>query len=231
MTTTVRVARMRAARRTSVGLKVLMAVTGALFLLYVVAHMYGNLKVFAGQSAFDDYAHHLRVLGEPLLPYSGFLWLIRVILLVSLVLHVWAAVALWSRAHQARGTRYVKFKPVQATWSSRTMRWGGIALLLFIVFHLLQFTTVTIEVGGSFESPYDRVVAAFSTWYVLMIYVASMVALGMHLRHGIWSAVQTLGWATREREPAIKLSALVIALVVVVGFLFPPFAIFLGLLA
>lgn len=231
MTTTVRAARARAARRTGVGAKVAMAVTGVVFVLWVLAHMVGNLKVFSGRAAFDDYAVGLRGLGEPLLPYSGFLWIVRVVLLVSLVLHVWAAVSLWRRAHRARSTRYVRFRPVQATWSSQTMRWGGVALLLFVVFHLLQFTTRTIEIGGSFDSPYDRVVAAFSTWYVLAVYVPAMVALGMHLRHGIWSVVATLGWSSHRREPGIKRVALVVALVVVVGFLAPPFAIFLGLLA
>jgi succinate dehydrogenase / fumarate reductase cytochrome b subunit len=206
-----------------------MGVTGVLFVLYVLAHMYGNLKLFWGQAAFDDYARHLRVLGEPLLPPSGFLWILRTVLLASLVLHVWAAMVLWKQAHQARTTRYVKFKPVQATWSSRTMRWGGIALLLFVIFHVLQFTTVTFEVGGSFTSPYQRVVAAFETWYIVIIYALAMVALGMHLRHGMWSVVQTLGWSTRQREPAIKRTALVIALITVVGFLAPPFAILLGL--
>lgn len=229
MATSTRVAKMRTARRTSVGMKMVMAITGVLFLLFVLAHMYGNLKVFSGQAAFDGYAHHLRVLGEPLLPYSGFLWIMRITLLVSVVLHVWAAVSLWRRAHRARSTPYVKFRPVQATLSSRTMRWGGLAVLLFVVFHLLQFTTVTIEIGGSFDSPYERVVAAFKTWYIVAVYALAMVALGMHLRHGIWSAVQTLGWSTRQRETAIKRTALVIALVIVVGFLAPPFSIFLGL--
>lgn len=229
MATSTRVAKMRTARRTSVGMKMVMAITGVLFLLFVLAHMYGNLKVFSGQAAFDGYAHHLRVLGEPLLQYSGFLWIMRITLLVSVVLHVWAAVSLWRRARRARGTPYVKFRPVQATLSSRTMRWGGLAVLLFVVFHLLQFTTVTIEIGGSFDSPYERVVAAFKTWYIVAVYALAMVALGMHLRHGIWSAVQTLGWSTRQRETAIKRTALVIALVIVVGFLAPPFSIYLGL--
>ncbi len=229
MATVDRMVRAPEVRRTSVGMKVIMAITGGLFLLYVFAHMYGNLKMFAGQAAFDEYAHHLRVLGEPLLPYSGFLWIIRSILVVSLVLHVWAAVVLWKQAYEARTTRYVKFKPVQATWSSRTMRWGGTALLLFVVFHLLQFTTVTFEIGGSFDSPYDRVVAAFETWYIVAIYALAIVALGMHLRHGIWSGVQTLGWSTHSRQPTLKRIALGIALIVVVGFLAPPFAILLGL--
>lgn len=219
----------RPARRTSVGLKVVMAITGVLFLLFLLAHMYGNLKAFAGQAAYDGYAHHLRVLGEPVLPYSGFLWIMRVVLFASVVLHVWATVVLWRRAHRARSIRYVKLRPVQATLSSRTMRWGGLTVLLFVIFHLLQFTTVTIQIGGSFDSPYARIVAAFQVWYVVLVYALAMVALGMHLRHGIWSAVQTLGWSTRARETPIKRTALVIAFVVVVGFLALPVSIFLGL--
>lgn len=220
----------RRASRTSVGWKIAMAVTGVIFLGFVVAHMYGNLKVFAGQAAFDDYAHHLRILGEPYLPHSGFLWIMRTVLLVSLVIHVWAALILWRQAHQARTTRYAMFKPVQATWSSRTMRWGGLAVLLFVIFHLLQFTTLTIEVGGSFDSAYNRIIAAFEAWYITAIYAAAMVALGMHLRHGLWSAVQTLGWSTRRREPAIKAAGLAIAVTIVAGFLVPPVAIFFDLL-
>ncbi len=229
MSVSSQVARVRAARRSSVGLKVVMAVSGVLFLLFVLAHMYGNLKALEGQEAFDDYAHHLRVLGEPLLPYGGFLWIMRTVLIVALVAHVWSAVRLWRRAHGARRTRYAVFRPVQATWSSRTMRWGGLAILLFVVFHLLQFTTLTIEVGGSFDSPYDRLVAAFSVWYVVAVYALAMIALGMHLRHGIWSAVQTLGWSTGPRERTLKQTALWIAVIIVVGFLVPPFAILFGM--
>lgn len=219
----------RPAGRTSVGLKVVMATTGVLFLLFLLAHSYGNLKAFAGQAAYDGYAEHLRTFGEPILPRSGFLWVMGVVLIVSVVLHVWAAVVLWQRAHRARSTPYVAFKPVQATLSSRTMRWGGLTILLFVIFHLLQFTTGTIQVGGSFDSPYQRLVAAFQVWYVVAVYALAMLALGMHLRHGIWSAVQTLGWSTRAREVPIKRTALVVALVVVVGFLAPPVAILFGL--
>src|SRR5699024_4980780 len=196
-------------RRTTVALKIVMAVTGLIFLLFVLAHMYGNLKALSGQEAYDEYAHHLRVLGEPMLPYAGFLWIMRVGLLVSLVLHVWAAVSLTRRNRGARSQRYVMKKSVTSTLSSRTMMWGGIALFAFIVFHILQFTTLTIEVGGSFDSPHARLVAAFETWWLLAIYVLAMIALGMHLRHGVWSTVQTLGWSNRTRQPAIKATALV----------------------
>ncbi|WP_454084099.1 succinate dehydrogenase cytochrome b subunit [Georgenia sp. Marseille-Q6866] len=229
MSTTHTAARQVKGRRTSVALKLVMAVTGVIFLLFVLAHMYGNLKALSGQQAFDDYAHHLRVLGEPMLPESGFLWVMRLGLVVSLVLHVWSAIVLARRNRGARTQKYVMKKSVSSSLSSRTMMWGGLALLLFIVFHILQFTTLTIEVGGSFDSPYDRLVAAFETWWLVAIYVVAMVALGMHLRHGIWSATQTLGWSNRTRQPMIKAVALAVAILVVVGFLVPPLAIAFGL--
>ena len=211
-------------------MKMVMAVTGAFFVFYVLAHMYGNLKMFAGQAAFDEYAHHLRVLGEPILPYSGFLWVFRVLLLVSLVAHAYSAFYLWSRAQGARTTKYQVRKAAAATISSKFMRWGGVALLLFIVFHLLQFTTNTIRVNGDFGSPYQRVVAGFQVWWVVLIYVLALTALGMHLRHGVWSASQTLGWTgtTRARRTANAV-AVTIAAVVVVGFLLPPLSILFGL--
>ena len=230
VSTTTTAARQVPGRRTTVALKIVMAVTGVIFLLFVLAHMYGNLKALGGQAAFDDYAHHLRVLGEPMLPYSGFLWVMRITLILSLVLHVWSATVLARRNRGARSQKYVMKKSVVSTLSSRTMMWGGLALLLFIVFHLLQFTTLTIEVGGSFDSPYDRLVAAFETWWLLAIYVVAMIALGMHLRHGAWSAVQTLGWSSRSRQPAIKAAALAVALLIVIGFLVPPLAIAFGLI-
>jgi succinate dehydrogenase cytochrome b subunit len=217
------------ARRTTIAMKLVMAVSGALFVLYVIAHMYGNLKAFGGQQAFDEYSEHLRTLGEPILPFSGFLWVMRIILIVALIAHVYAAFYLWSRAQGARTTRYAVKKAAAATLSARFMRWGGVALLLFIVFHLLQFTTNTIRANGDFPSPYQRVVAGFQVWWVVLIYVLAMVALGMHLRHGIWSASQTLGWTSsaRARRAANSL-AVVVAVVVVVGFLLPPLAILFG---
>ncbi|MEE6273707.1 succinate dehydrogenase cytochrome b subunit [Georgenia wangjunii] len=230
MSTTTSARKRVTARRTTVALKMAMAVTGVLFVLFLLAHMYGNFKVLSGQEAFDGYAEHLRELGEPLLPYAGFLWIMRLVLVASLVVHVTATVILWRRASRARGTRYTVKKAVGSTLSSRTMRWGGLALLAFIVFHILQFTTLTIEVGGSFDSPYDRMIAGFSQWYILLIYVVAMVALGMHLRHGIWSAVQTLGWSSGKRQRDIKRAALAVAVIVVVGFLAPAFAIFFGII-
>jgi succinate dehydrogenase / fumarate reductase cytochrome b subunit len=223
------------ARRTTVALKILMAVSGALFVLYVVAHMYGNLKVFGGQAAFDDYAHHLRVLGEPLLPYSGFLWLFRVALVAALVGHTYAAFALWRRAGRARSTRYVVRQAGSVAFRSATLRWGGLALLLFVVFHLIQFTIVKVNVNSGVsaaeigDSPYRLVVASFQVWWVVVIYLLALAALGLHLNHGVWSAAQTLGWtnSATARQHA-KTAAAFLAALVVVGFALPPLAILFG---
>jgi len=125
------------ATHTTIALKMLMAVTGLVFVVFVLLHMYGNLKAFAGHDAYNDYAEHLRTLGEPMLPYAGFLWLLRVVLVVALVVHVWAAVRLTLRARRARPVRYKVKKNTTSTLASRTMRWGGLALLLFLVWHLI----------------------------------------------------------------------------------------------
>ena len=161
MVTTTAPTRPRRARNTTVALKASMAVTGVIFVLFVLLHMYGNLKAFAGQEAFDGYAASLRTLLYPYLPHEGFLWIQRVVLVVALVVHFYAAVTLWARARAARRTRYVMHKRQVQTYSSRTMRWGGLIILAFVIFHLLQFTTLTINVGGTFDSPYQRLVAAF----------------------------------------------------------------------
>jgi succinate dehydrogenase / fumarate reductase cytochrome b subunit len=231
MSTLTRPARGRASTRTTIAMKIVMALSGALFAFYVLAHMYGNLKMFAGAEAFDDYAHHLRTLGEPILPYSGFLWILRVALVLALVAHAFSAFYLWSRARSARSTRYAVRRAAVATVSSRTMRWGGIAILLFVVFHLMQFTWLTFSVGGEFDSPYARVHAAFEQWWVTAVYLAALLAVGMHLRHGVWSGAQTLGLtgsATSARTA--DAAAILFALVVVVGFALPPVAIVLGLI-
>jgi succinate dehydrogenase / fumarate reductase, cytochrome b subunit len=211
-------------------MKLVMAVTGAFFVLYVLAHMYGNLKAFAGAQSFNEYSHHLRVLGDPILPDGGFLWVMRLLLIVALVAHVYAAFYLWSRAQGARTTRYAVKKAAATTLSARFMRWGGVAILLFVVFHLLQFTTNTIRVNGDYDNPYQRLVAGFQVWWVVVIYLLALVALAMHLRHGVWSASQTLGWTSsaRSRRRANQLGIL-IAAVVSIGFAIVPLAVLVGI--
>lgn len=231
MSTTTRRSPGRTSTLTTVAMKVVMATSGTFFVVFVLFHMYGNLKVFAGQQSFDDYAHHLRTLGEPILPYAGFLWVMRLALITALVAHVYSALYLWRRARAARGSSYAVKKAAVATLSSRTMRWGGVALLLFVVFHILQFTTMTIEINGSFDSPYDRLHAAYQVWWVTAIYLGALVALALHLRHGVWSALQTLGLTGSPRAARnANLAAVSVALVTAVGFALPPLSIQFGLI-
>jgi succinate dehydrogenase / fumarate reductase cytochrome b subunit len=224
------------ARRTTVAMKMLMAVTGALFVFYVLVHMYGNLKLFGGQVAFDTYAHHLRTIGEPILPYKGFLWPFRILLIVSVLAHAYAAFYLWSRANGARTNRYAVRQAGAAAWRSKAMRWGGVALLLFLVFHLIEFTISKVNFNGAVsdasigDSPYRLVVASFQLWWVVIIYLVALAALGLHLQHGVWSASQTLGWTTSPAaRRAAKTVAVAISGVVVLGFALPPLFILFGL--
>ncbi|MBB4929848.1 succinate dehydrogenase / fumarate reductase cytochrome b subunit [Lipingzhangella halophila] len=225
-----------AAFRSSVALKSAMAVTGAVLVLFLVAHMYGNLLIFGGQQAFDDYSHHLRELGEPMLPHGGALWIIRVVLLASVLVHAYAAVVLWARAARARpaGQRYAVRKSAQSPvrrYATQTMRWGGVIIVLFVVYHLLHLTTNDIAPGGASASPYERVVNGFSIWWVVLSYVVAVLAVGYHLWHGIWSALATLGANRAGRERALRTTAAAIATIITVGFLIPPFSILLGLVS
>nr|WP_284500849.1 succinate dehydrogenase cytochrome b subunit [Bowdeniella massiliensis] len=220
----------RKARDTSVALKIGMAVSGILFVLFILMHMYGNLKMFAGAQAYNDYAEHLRTFGEPILPYEGLLWILRIVLLAALILHAYAAFSLWHKASSARGSKYVARRTLAQTYASRTMRWGGVILLLFIIFHILQFTTLTIQLGGNYlqMTPYDRMVVAFGEWYVWVIYLIAILALTMHVRHGVWSAMATLGGNKKRRQDTIDLVAIFVAAIVLVGFMLPPTAILFG---
>lgn len=220
------------ARTSTIAWKLAMAGTGLVFIGYVLVHMYGNLKVFGGQESFDTYAHHLRTFGEPILPYEGLLWILRVVLLASVVIHAVAAFKLWARASGARSQKYVVKKAVAASLSSRVMRWGGVALLLFVIFHLLHLTTRTITPGGDSESPYQRMVNSFApeNWWVAVVYLLAMTALAMHLRHGVWSAAQTLGLTmTPAARARWNLVGYAVAIVVAGGFALVPLSILFGI--
>jgi succinate dehydrogenase / fumarate reductase cytochrome b subunit len=217
------------ATRSTIALKLLMAVSGLVFVGFVLVHMYGNLKAFSGHDAFNEYAENLRSIGEPELPHEGVLWLIRAVLIVSLVVHVACALVLWRRKERARSTKYVMKKNTSSTFSSHWMRWGGVALLLFVVWHLLNFTIGKVNVaGGSTDDPYDLLVDSFQVWWLTVIYLLAMAALGMHLRHGVWSAAQTLGLTNNARARRnANVLGVVLAVVIAGGFsLVPVFTLF-----
>ncbi len=232
MATTTLVTGARASRST-ITLKLLMAASGIVFILFVLTHMYGNLKAFAGHDAYNEYAEHLRTLGEPMLPHSGFLWILRVALIVALVVHVYAAAKLWRRANHARSQRYVVKKNLASSFSSRWMRWGGLTILLFLIWHLLNFTIGKVNVqGGATNDPYNLLVDTFDTWWMTIIYLVAMLALGMHLHHGTWSAAQTLGLTNnvRARRNA-KALGWILAVVVAGGFSLVPIFVLAGVIS
>ena len=218
--------------RTTIALKISMAVSGAVFIAFVLLHMYGNLQAFAGHDAFNDYAEHLRTFGQPMLPYTGLLWVIRIGLVIALVVHVFAAATLWRRARAARTVQYVMKKRTGATFASGLMRWGGVTILLFLVWHLLNFTVGKVNVtGGPTDDPYNLMVDTFSTWWITVIYLVAMAMLGAHLHHGIWSAAQTLGWTSHERSRVVaKQIAFTTAVIIAGGFSLVPIFVLAGVI-
>ncbi|MBZ3905337.1 MULTISPECIES: succinate dehydrogenase [Streptomyces] len=221
----------RSAWDSSLGKKTVMAVSGLIMLAYLVVHMLGNLKIFFGSDEFNGYAHWLRTLGEPFLHYEWALWIVRVVLVAAVVAHATAAYQLSRRDLRARPSKYVHRKR-RASYATRTMRWGGVILALFIVWHILDLTTGTVHPGG-FQAghPYQNVIDTFSTWYGNVVYIVAVLALGLHIRHGFWSAAQTLGAGSRTRDRALKTTANVLALVLTVGFVSVPVAVMTGVVS
>jgi len=218
-------------RASSVALKILMAVTGILLVLFLYLHMIGNLKIFFGETTFDHYGHWLRTIGEPLLPAQWYLWIQRGGLTIAVVGHVWAATILARRARKARPVKYAHRPKVQGSYAARTMRWGGVIILLFVIYHVLDLTTLTLNPKAEPGHPYANVVADFAPqrWYVTLFYLLAIVAIGFHLRHGLFSAVRTLGQQKPHGERIARATALVLSVVLVAGYLSVPFAVLTGL--
>ncbi|MGW3624894.1 succinate dehydrogenase [Streptomyces sp. NPDC000880] len=214
----------------TVGKKTVMAVSGLIMLGYLVAHVMGNLKVFFGPGEFNAYGHWLRTMGEPVLHYEWALWIVRVVLLAAVVGHAVSAYQLSRRDLKARPTPYAH-KRRRASYATRTMRWGGIIVALFIVWHLLDLTTLTVNENAQPGHPYENVVATFSTWYGNVIYIVAMLAVGLHVRHGFFSAAQTLGVGNATRDRALKALANVLALVLTAGFISVPVAVMTGVVS
>jgi succinate dehydrogenase / fumarate reductase cytochrome b subunit len=214
---------------TSVGKKSVIAVTGIVFLLYVIAHMIGNLKVFFGIETFDAYSQHLREIGEAIFGYEGVLWGIRAVLVGSVVLHMWAAFSLWYQAKKARPIGYQHRQRWEGSYAARTMRWGGVIIALFVIWHILDLTTGTVNPLGGDESAYLKLVASFDRWYVALFYILAVVALGLHIRHGLWSAIQTFGANSALKQNALKTFAFVVAAVITIGFAIVPLSVMTGL--
>ncbi len=213
----------------SVGKKAVMAVTGFIGVLFVIGHMVGNLQVFEGAekiNAYGRFLHH--TVGTEL-------WLVRVVLLLAVILHVVAAVQLTQRANAARPVGYKKGGQREAsTFASRTIRWGGFLILVFIVLHILHFTVRAfpgydrMDPAGGVDV-YANLVTAFSNPWWTLFYVVAMIALGLHLYHGFWSSLRTIGASKPSRHPLRRPVAIAIAVIVWAGFTIVPVAVYLGL--
>lgn len=217
----------------SMQLKLVMAVSGAVMLGFLVVHMIGNLKLFFGAAAIDEYSAWLRTVGEPAVPVGTVLWVTRVVLLAAVLGHAVSAAVLTRRAHRARPVRYAHRRPVNGSYAARTMRWGGVILVLFVVYHILDLTTGTLNPNGVHGAVHDNLVADFALdrWYVTVFYAAAVVALGFHVRHGLWSALQTIGRSSAATQATLKGVALAAAVVLTAGFLSVPFAVMTGLVS
>ena len=216
---------------TMIGKKVVMAITGIALIGFVIGHMLGNLKIFTGAETINAYSRFLREVGTPELEYGQLLWLVRIVLLVCVTLHITAAVQLTRMSRAARPIGYTTKRDIETTWAARTMRWGGVLLVAFIVFHLLHFTGGVVGFGaGQFKdlAVYQNVVAGFAVWPIALFYIVAMGALCLHLDHGIWSMLQTLGWNTARNEATLQIVSRVIAIVVFLGFTSVPVAVMTG---
>jgi succinate dehydrogenase / fumarate reductase cytochrome b subunit len=216
----------------SIGRKVIMAVSGLILLGFIVFHMLGNLHAFQGLRPLNNYADGLRRLGEPIFPRSLVLWIGRVILYAAFIVLVYYAITLSVRSRRARQQRYQRPAHVQADVPAVTMRWGGLAIGLFLIFHLANFTWGWVHPGYTFVRGhvYENVAANFTVWWINAIYIAAMAALGLHIYHGGWSMFQTLGLNNRRWDKTIRRLAGATALAVFLGFISVPVAAMAGLI-
>ncbi len=223
--------RAAALNRTTVGKKFLMGVSGLILFGFVLMHMIGNLKMFQGPEAMDGYALFIREVGYPAVPKYGVLWIVRVVLLVAVAAHAVSAFQLWSRSRAARPRGYAKERNLSFSYASRTMRWGGVILLLFIVYHILHFTTGHAHPDFVYGDVYRNFVIGFSNPLVLGFYLVAQAALCLHLFHGLWSVFQTVGANHPRYNHLRRPLATGLSLVIFAGFVAPPIAVALGILS
>jgi succinate dehydrogenase / fumarate reductase cytochrome b subunit len=221
----------------TIGKKISMALSGLVLVLFVLGHMAGNLKIFAGidpstgDYKIDDYGRFLRAMGAEMLGHSGVLWLVRAVLLACLVIHAFSGIQLARLNRQAKPIGYKSPKYRSANAASRTMLYGGLFLLLFVVFHILHFTTGQLHFSGFVEGQvYANVASAFRNAGTAAFYVVAMGLLAAHLYHGTWSMFQTLGVDTPRWNTGIRTAAKVVAVALFVGFSSVPVAILVGAL-
>jgi succinate dehydrogenase / fumarate reductase, cytochrome b subunit len=212
--------------RTTIGRKATMAVSGLVVVGWLLLHMLGNVAIFAGRDSYNAYAAFLA--DRPPL-----LWGQRLVLLAALLVHIHAAITLWARSDRARPTPYENQTWLASDYGARSMRWGGVTLLAFTIYHVLQ-TTVGTTAHLDYEfvprDVYNNTVLGFMHGWVSAFYLLSMAALGLHLYHGVWSMTQSLGFEHPRYDRARRRFATGLMLAIVLGFSTLPIAVQLGVL-
>ncbi|MDO4252098.1 MAG: succinate dehydrogenase cytochrome b subunit [Rothia sp. (in: high G+C Gram-positive bacteria)] len=219
--------------------KYLMALTGLIFGLFVLVHMFGNLKVYTGAEHFNDYALWLRTLLEPFLPYEGFLWIFRTVLLLCLLAHLYCAWLITARAKARRGPHRRKGLQGFSSFTARTMPVTGLILLLFIIFHLLDLTAGVAVAPETFQHAnptgsyaYQNLIASFQRPWAAAVYLLAMITLFLHLAHGLYAAVNDLGSSMSQKIRSILLLASgLIALIITLGNISIPIAVLTGIIS
>jgi succinate dehydrogenase / fumarate reductase, cytochrome b subunit len=222
--------RLGALYHSSVGKKFVMALSGVILVGFVIVHMLGNLKVYQGPEAFNHYAEGLRSMGDPFFSRGQLLWLARLILLAAVTAHIISATQLVLESRAARPVTYKNFDSLAFSYASRTMVWGGIIILLFVVYHLMHFTFGNVHPEFVSGDVYRNFVVGFRQWPISVAYIAAMIPLGFHLYHGVWSMFQTVGANNPKYNRYRRPLAAAVALVVVLGNISFPIAVLTGFL-
>ena len=209
---------------TSIGKKVVMAITGLILFGFVIGHMLGNLQVFMGANQMNAYAAMLKA-------NATLLWGVRIVLLVAVILHIVAAVQLTRMSQRSRPEEYHYKDVIQADYAARTMRWSGPIIAVFVIYHLLHFTTGSVHPRFDVHDVYRNVISGFRVWPVSLFYIIAMVALAFHLWHGVWSMFQTLGLINPKSDKIIHRVAAIATLALVIGFISIPMAVLAGLIS
>lgn len=216
-----------------------MAITGLILIGFLLMHMFGNFKMLLPDNGkeFNEYSHWLREFGYPALPPKVFLWIFRIVLLASVVGHMWSAFKLKGRNDASRGSakRYQNKKNMESSYAARTMIWGGIIIVLFVIMHILQYTAEVLRFGYDSGvktlAPYDRVLAGFGEWWVVLIYAIAMIAVSIHISHGFYSAFATLGAnVSKGARSTLRMLGHLVAALLFVGFMIPPVLILTGVI-
>jgi len=210
--------------RTSIGKKAVMAVTGVIMVAYLITHVVANLLIFQGPVGINAYSRFLHGTG-------GALWVARLVLFVAVVLHIVAAVQLTGRRQAARPVGYAAGRePQVSTLASRTIRWGGALILVFLIYHILHFTIGTAHPDFVEGNPYHNVATGFHSLPVVIVYLIAMAAVGLHLYHGVWSSGRSLGVSPPSPQPLKRTAALVLALLIWLGFTAIVLAVYAGVI-